>query len=215
MEQRPLFANLPIIPATEGIAYYHKHAVFSSCGAYRWVLLRRWDSAIGRLPRVLWIALNPSTASGEEDDPTLRQIVSFSKREGFGSLMLCNLFAFCSTDPKALNEDAIDCIGDLCDAYLYSSAALCDAVIVAWGTNVEGYEERAKAIVSRLSKTQKVYCLGKTKDGFPKHPLYLPKDAPLRIFARPKAKCLSATVESVGRKYIQKISRRIRYSIRK
>ena len=38
-------------------------------GRYRYALGRCWDPA---LPRICWIMLNPSTADGTQDDPTLR-----------------------------------------------------------------------------------------------------------------------------------------------
>ena len=44
-------------------------AVFSA--VYRYLLWRAWDVA---LPRLLWVMLNPSTASEEKDDNTIRQL---------------------------------------------------------------------------------------------------------------------------------------------
>jgi hypothetical protein len=48
--------------------------------------------------------LNPSTADGKEDDPTIRRCIGFAKSWGNGSLEVVNLFGFRATDPKELLE---------------------------------------------------------------------------------------------------------------
>lgn len=49
-------------------------AVFSQCGKYRYLLKREWDAS---LPKVLYIMLNPSTASHETEDQTSKQCLFF------------------------------------------------------------------------------------------------------------------------------------------
>ena len=59
-------------------------------GPYRYLLWREWNA---KLPRLLWILLNPSTADERVDDPTLRRVLGFSRSYGFGGLEVVNLFA--------------------------------------------------------------------------------------------------------------------------
>ena len=53
-------------------------AVFSPDRTYRYLLIRRWESA----PPLVWVMLNPSTAGAFADDPTIRRCVRFAQREG-------------------------------------------------------------------------------------------------------------------------------------
>lgn len=148
-----------------------KNAVISKCGKYRYYLSRTWDL---NLRRLAWIMLNPSTADAEQDDPTIRRCISFSKKFGYGSIEVINLFAFRATDPKELLTEK-DPIGtenykwlSECDAYDY---------IVAWGSNkfaIEWLKYNAVRLPSKM------YCLGINKDGSPKHPLYVSSKTELR-----------------------------------
>jgi hypothetical protein len=49
----------------------NRQAAFSSCRHYRWCLARCWDPAA---PVVLLIGFNPSLATAQRDDPTLRRL---------------------------------------------------------------------------------------------------------------------------------------------
>lgn len=151
-----------------------KGAVISPCGTFRYSLTRSWDEG---LPVCGFIMLNPSTADAELDDPTIRRCIGFAKREGCGTLIVANLFAFRATDPKELPK-AQDPIGPQNDAYI--DALLLHAsgpVIAGWGAN--GFARaRAKDIATRTPPGH-LKCLGTSLDGSPRHPLYLPLEAPL------------------------------------
>ena len=151
-------------------------ATFSSCRYYRYVLERRWDNG---LPQVMFIGLNPSTADERMDDPTVRRCVRFAKDWGFGSLILANLFALRSTDPRGL-FDADDPIGRWNDRWLNRLSDRASLLVAAWGVR-GGFRGRDKVVADRLPE---MHCLGTTKDGYPRHPLYLRADArpvPFRI----------------------------------
>jgi hypothetical protein len=142
-----------------------RSACFSSCRLYRYSLSRVW----GEGDRVLFIGLNPSTADHEIDDPTVRRCLGFARRWGYSQFDLVNLFAFRSTDPLSLRT-AADPIGPLNDQVVQRFVAKADLVIAAWGNGGHGFD-RVDDIWSLLPD---VYCLGITKTGSPRHPLYVP-----------------------------------------
>lgn len=62
-----------------------RDAIISVCGKFRYVLEREW-ALHGKT--LTWCMLNPSTADALDDDPTIRKCIGFSKRWGFGSLVV-------------------------------------------------------------------------------------------------------------------------------
>ena len=149
-------------------------AVFSSCGRYRYGLSRVWDE---RKPVLLFIMLNPSTADAEQDDPTIRRCIAFAKSWGYGGLLAGNLFGLRATDPSLLYENS-DVVGEENDKHLIQMAALCKRVVFAWG-NHGILHERGIAVKSLFPKA---WCIGKNKNGQPRHPLYLSADSKLIRF---------------------------------
>lgn len=139
---------------------------------YRYRLWREWGD--GR-KRVLWLMLNPSTADASKNDPTITRCIEFSKRWGFESLEVCNLFAFRATDPSGLLI-ATDPIGPGNADALVVAAGLCRRIVCAWGAHgsLHGRDaevrERLKLLTS-FANPPDVVCLGLTQDGHPKHPL--------------------------------------------
>ena len=117
--------------------------------------------------------LNPSTADAMVDDPTIRRVIGFAKDWGYGSALVGNLFAYRATDPKELKQ-RYDAVGEENDYYLSLLARLSDKIIVAWGS-MKYAKVRARAVV-HLLRDRQLQCLGKTKDGSPRHPLYVKKD---------------------------------------
>jgi hypothetical protein len=162
---------------TKGDAYVGSHAVISPDGLYRYLLTRCW-SHDG--PVLFWVCLNPSTADAETDDPTVRRLVGFSKRWGYGGLALLNLFALRATNPKEL-ERAADPVGPDNDRTILGCCTECPRaeVVLAWGAH-GGLLMRDRQVLTLLrSETARIYTLGRTKDGHPKHPLYLSNDTAL------------------------------------
>lgn len=147
-------------------------AAISPDGLYRYTLNRIWGRADRLLP---WIMLNPSTADAEIDDPTIRRCITFTRDWGFDGITIANLYALRSTDPKRLWV-AADPVGPRNDGILRElfAAALRRGlpVIAAWGANAK--PERVAAVRAMAAPGQ-LYHLGLTKDGQPRHPLYLPK----------------------------------------
>lgn len=149
-----------------------RSAVISDCGQYRYRLSRLWDT---RVPRLIFIGLNPSTADATSDDPTVRRLISFAREFGYGAFDLLNLFALRATDPRKLQEHSHP-VGPENDDWLFGQVG---DVVVCWGTPGV-YLDRGRYVANRIK--QQLYCFGINQNGTPKHPLYLPKDTVLRRY---------------------------------
>ena len=159
-------------------------AVFSRDRRYRYRLWRRWDRA---RPLVAFVMLNPSTADGRCDDPTIRRCVAFARSWGFGGAEIVNLFAYRATDPRALLR-VHDPVGRRNGRYLRSAVFRAALVVAAWGANTLVGHERAAALAALSPRRPR--CLGVTRDGHPRHPLYLRSDVrpqPFRLLRRSAA----------------------------
>lgn len=157
-----------------------KAAVLSADGAYRYELTRRLNDRIryDDPPLLGWIMLNPSTADADVDDPTIRRCMGFAQTLGYGGIVVRNLYALRSTDPRELREHP-DPVGPDNDAYLYRTMQE-PLTVCAWGT-LGG--QRGRRVHARLLDSgAELACLGRTLHGHPKHPLYLRSDTPLEVF---------------------------------
>lgn len=154
-----------------------KTAILSECGRYRYQLTRQWDS--GDL--MTFVMLNPSVADADIDDPTIRRCMSFARREKAPGIRVVNLFAFRATDPRKLkaadNPYGSGNFNALGQAISYSSVVVC-----AWGAHQiavnSGLTFRGRADASKVE----LKCLGRTREGHPRHPLYVRADQPLEPF---------------------------------
>lgn len=144
-------------------------AVYSPCEAYRYTLTRTWDP-VGR--RVLFVMLNPSTATEVQNDPTVERCERRARALGYGAFRVCNIFAYRATDPKVMRAQA-DPVGPGNDAAIVDFADWADTIVCAWGTH-GAHRDRGAAVEALLRATGKPLChLGLSKDGHPKHPLYI------------------------------------------
>jgi hypothetical protein len=160
--------------------YRYLGATFDGSHRYRYVLRRAWDPAMGDKGHVCFIGLNPSTADERTDDPTVRRCVRYAHRWGYSSMVMLNIFALRSTDPQLLYAE-LDPVGNGNNGAL---AAECRAhptlgqplVVACWGTHgahrLRGREVRQLLRDYRIP----VHHLGLTKEGHPRHPLYLRND---------------------------------------
>lgn len=151
-----------LIMESEWDKQIHSGACFSECHNYRYYLWRIWDETISK---VMFIGLNPSTASETNDDPTIKRVIHFAKGWGFGGIYMLNLFPFISTDPKYLQMTKTD----INEKYLKEISAKCERIVFAWGTFKE-----AKTMSNNIIKMfPEAYALKINNDGSPRHPLYV------------------------------------------
>ena len=147
-------------------------AVLDRTRTYRYRLWRRWAAGNS----VLFVLLNPSTADAEHDDPTLRRCVGFARRWGFGGVEIVNLFALRATDPRHL-RNAVDPVGPDNNRQIRRAAQAAELVVAGWGNH--GARDGRAAIVSRLlGRGRTLHCLGVTRQGQPRHPLYVAAQTP-------------------------------------
>jgi hypothetical protein len=160
-----------------------KSAQLSPCRRHRYSLSRVWDKS---LPAFIVIGLNPSTADETLDDPTIRRCVNFAKREGCGSLIMVNLFSYRSASPKALECTTLEAVSNPINIRVVTETVEREAkkggiVVCAWGVGgaLHGYGDWFKILLGAYA----LKCLGHTKEGHPRHPLYVKADQPLERWA--------------------------------
>ncbi|MBE3065409.1 MAG: DUF1643 domain-containing protein [Spirochaetes bacterium] len=147
-------------------------AVLSGDGKYRYSLTRRW----GHGSLMVWCMLNPSTADENQDDPTIRRCMRFALREGYDGIHVVNLMSYRATNPMAAII-AADPFGPENDRYQIEAAALGD-VVCAWGA-LASRAAIVRSVENFRSVGARLLCLGTTRGGQPRHPLYLRADTPL------------------------------------
>jgi len=160
-----------------------RDATLSQCGTYRYDLIREAESPLCFCKRctnhttltlgyILWVGCNPSTASHLVDDPTETRIWGFTSRWGYGKFALVNSNPHRATNPnnqKVPTEKVLE----INDGMIIKHALAADKIVVAWGTAANKELARRAAHLLTVHAAAKVYFLGRTKDGTPKHPLYL------------------------------------------
>ncbi len=145
-------------------------AVYSRCDTYRYSLERCWDAARGRL---LFVMLNPSTASEAQNDPTVERCERRARQMEFGAFEVTNLFAFRATVPRDMRA-AADPVGPGNDAAILQAASRADRIIAAWGVHGAHLDRGAQVAALLRGCARPLFHLGLTLAGHPRHPLYLP-----------------------------------------
>ena len=144
-------------------------ATYSDCERYRYALTRVWDPT-GQ--KALFIMLNPSTATEYQNDPTVERCERRARTLGFGAFRVTNIFAWRDTDPKKMRA-AVDPVGPQNDVVILDSLAWSDRVIAAWGTHGAHLQRGPQMEALLRYADAPLWHLGLTKDGHPKHPLYI------------------------------------------
>lgn len=160
-------------------------AEFSPDKVHRYILTRSWPSLQRPNQKVCFIGLNPSTADGVEDDPTIRRCMNFSERWGYAGIIMVNLYAYRSTEPEPL-RNVIDAVGEANNQAIINVAAEAALVVPAWGGSIakidsqwEHREEARCCQVLDLVGRENLKVLGLTTQGQPRHPLFVKKAEPL------------------------------------
>lgn len=143
-------------------------------GPYRYALRRIWNS--GKSLTV--IGLNPSTADAMKDDNTIRLLVNYGQRLGFGSLTMLNLYAWRTSRPAELikaskDNDVVGALNSF--EHLRTRIMQSDSpyVFAAWGKHglKRGHDFARFMGEEWCMHHLKAFAIN--KDGSPHHPLYL------------------------------------------
>ncbi|MCT4371149.1 DUF1643 domain-containing protein [Yangia mangrovi] len=153
-------------------------ALYSPCGRYRYGLERLWREAPG--PLLLWVMLNPARADERRNDPTIERCQRRALAMGFGGMRIANIFAFRAPTPVGLRR-AADPVGPENDALLLRWHAEAGMTLAGWGVH-GAHWGRGAEIAARL--TGEVHVLGLTRDGHPRHPLYVAYSQKPRLWQR-------------------------------
>jgi hypothetical protein len=156
-----------------------ERAIFSPDRVYRYALTRNSLLLPGPHRYCAFCLLNPSTADERANDATVTRCVGFARNWGFTGIYIVNLFALRATYPSELRT-CREPIGPDNDRWLLTVCRNADLVVLGWGNNGD-LGNRGRIVIEKLRTAGIVLnCLGCTKTGEPRHPLYLSYKEQLR-----------------------------------
>lgn len=158
--------------------WIYEHAVD---GSARFVL-----GTVGENPLVCF-GINPSTAAPNAPDRTVGRVTRFAADNGFDSWTMLNVYPQVSTDPKGLHLDHDDELKAENQRHITTIVQGRPTLLAAWGSLVDSRPYLRMLLRDILQITMAAgaqwVSLGEpTKDGHPRHPLYLRADTPLVPF---------------------------------
>ena len=156
--------------------------VYSPEMDYRYAFGRWWGQPDLATTDV-WVLLNPATGDTEmRRRPTLERCISRSRAAGSTGLLILNLFAFRHTKPTELST-VLDPVGPANDEALRVLTSAAPRTIAAWGGSGGALgSSRSRQVRSLLVRP---LCLGTTRFGEPRHPLYVPVGTALTPWTMP------------------------------
>lgn len=152
----------------------NRSAIFSEDKTHRFYLKRSWVLDNEEERKITFIGLNPSIANHENDDPTIRRLIGFTKFFEYNSFEIVNLYSLICTNPKEVDFEKL--LNENNNHYLNNIDS--HKIIFCWGKN-RNWPNWNKIIKKLVDKYPYIYCFGRNKDGSPKHPLYLKADTTL------------------------------------
>jgi hypothetical protein len=129
-----------------------------------------------------WISLNPSGKKSDGGGPTGKRMFEFAWRWGFDGVAVYNLFPIDTPNPKLLAGLLGDEVRlrENCE-FIANELGGINEVIVAWGNPPRNLREKIRSLIQSLvdaanafdqsrSGNLSMWCLGRTKNGHPRHP---------------------------------------------
>ena len=140
--------------------------------------------------------MNPSKANSSYNDRTLIRIINFASRWSYKDIYIINLFGLISKSSLQLSKSN-DPIGENNDLIILKSLEFwreninCD-LWLGWGDKgqLNGRDRKVLKLIKNYSNlksnennfSKRVLCLGLSKKGNPRHPLYMSNQSFLRRF---------------------------------
>lgn len=171
LRQHPWETRHPMVDFDDTHAY-------SDDRRYRWWYERRWDDG----PAMCWVGLNPSTGdTSGRPRPTLNKVVRRAQEAELSAVIVVNLFSWRATDPADLvvASKSVDIVGARTDETIAWANAESAVTLLAWGGR--GALQGRGMDVAHL--VDGAHCLGLTRNGQPRHPLYVRSTVPLVPYA--------------------------------
>ncbi|MBQ6229555.1 MAG: DUF1643 domain-containing protein [Eubacterium sp.] len=137
---------------------------------------------------VMVIGVNPSTATPEKDDTTVRNVRKIVDNNGYYGWIMINIYPLIATNTedlplnadKSLIKQNIKVINHVINNYNIG------AFWAAWGDLIDTRDYLGNALVEMFNSIQSErewYCIGNmTRKGNPRHPLYLKTDSKFEPF---------------------------------
>jgi len=151
--------------------FQQSFALFSEDKKHRLVLGRIWDQS---KPGAMVIGLNPSTADGQDDDPTIGFVKRILNHNGYGSLHMLNLFTYITPKPAELIKDNMP----MQAVNLWREYYCDNTIIFAWG----GFKNLHGRDIMAQREFPNAFCFGQNKDESPRHPMFLSPNTPIVKF---------------------------------
>ena len=124
---------------------------------------------------IAFVMLNPSTADAFADDPTITRCINFALRDGdYDEMVVMNLYAGRATKPDDLFSMR-DPVGPDNERYWRALRESSSDIVCAWGADKRAYDQ-ARTFLEFMGDRE-LFCLGISKQGCPRHPLYLRADS--------------------------------------
>ena len=167
----------------------------SNDNEYRYALGEIQDNAKKLL---FCFGINPSTATPEKLDPTAKRIQRLAQEHGYDSWVVLNVCAQRATNPNDMNKRQKTKVTDPHKENLKIIASLlkqyghCSDILFAYGDLIEKRSYLKSNLNEILNTIREIgytggcYCLGVTKAGNARHPLYQKVTAPFLPYSLEK-----------------------------
>lgn len=126
---------------------------------------------------ILWIGCNPSIANATIDDPTIRRMWGFTARWLYGEMRVVNVNPYRSTNPKTQQMPDAHAM-NVNDTYIKAHAKEAAFIVCVYGDSADSLLcAHTERLLRAFTRRDKLLMFGRTKKGYPKHPLYLPNNS--------------------------------------
>lgn len=133
---------------------------------------------------LIFIGLNPSTATSEKSDPTIKRIQNYVTTQGYDGWLMLNLSPQRSTYVDGLSmmidNEIIERNLQFIEASIKEGSVIC----AVWGTSIETKAYLHESLLRILQLAELKHCtwtcIKQTMHGHPCHPLYRRKGFSLR-----------------------------------